>query len=77
VTTSEGDCCFAAWGSFYRYIESNSDGHSHTADHGKDECDGDSAQWLTTVFMQVNGIMILLSAFLIARFQPGSFSCPP
>ena len=32
-----------------------------------------TAQWLTTIFMLVNGIMIPITAFLIERFTLRSF----
>lgn len=35
-----------------------------------------SAQWLTTVFMLVNGIMILLARFYWSALPPDSFSFP-
>jgi len=35
-----------------------------------------SAQWLTTVFMLVNGIMIPISAFLLERFTTRQFNQP-
>src|SRR5699024_11935320 len=52
----------------YLDLEPNDYDYCNTANYGRNGSSANTGQWLTTIFMLVNGIMIPVTAFLIERF---------